>query len=319
MDVLARIAAEQLAHEGRIQHGVVSHRQLTGGGWDWPRIRTAVRRRELTRVHPRVYVDHTGPLTPSQRAWAAVLYAEPAALCLDWARGWPASGDVQVAVGRSRRLEAPEGVRLHRLTELDRMIRANTQPPRLALEHNVLLAVRLAAGESEVVGLLTDQVGRNGVTAAAVRRALELHRKVRFRGLVAEVLDDIENGSESVLERGYLTRIERPHGLPVPTRQARRGAERRDMDYEEFDLVVELDGRLHDTWSAGNRDAARDLVDVGAGKTVLRLRWHQVMVESCATAASLAAILGRRGWSGPATGCSPGCALSDAGSVTVSP
>jgi very-short-patch-repair endonuclease len=317
MDVMARIAAEQLAHERRVQCGVVSYEQLIAGGWDWPRIRRSVRRRELVRVHPRVYVDHTGPLTPEQRAWAAVLYARPAALCLAWATGRPTAGEVHVAVGRGRRLDAPEGVVIHEVAEVAQMIRANTSPPRLALEHNVLLAVGLAADESAAIGLLSEQVGRNGVTASSVRRALQLHRKVRFRALLQRLLDDIENGTESVLEHGYLTRVERPHGLPVPTRQARRGTERRDMLYAELALVVELDSRLHDTWAAGNNDARRDLADIQSGRTVLRLRWQQVMVESCATAAAIVTILVARGWSGRAVACSPGCPVSDVPSVTV--
>lgn len=317
MDVLARIAAEQLAHERRMQHGVVTYDQLVAGGWDWPAIRRAVRRRELVRVHPRVYVDHTGPLTAEQRAWAAVLHAQPAALCLGPASGRPNSGDVHVAVERSRRLDAPQGVVLHRVVGVEQMIRANTSPPRLALEHSLLPAIGRAADEGEVLALLTDQVGRSGVTAPLVRRAIGLHRRLRFKRLVLALLDDIENGTESVLEHGYLTRVERAHGLPAPVRQARRGSERRDMDYVDFALVVELDGRLHDTWAAGNRDAARDLADIRSGQTVLRLRWRQVMVESCATAASIEAILIQRGWTGTARPCSPGCPVGGLRSPTV--
>lgn len=317
MDVLARIAAEQLGYERRLQHGVVTYDQLVRGGWDWPAIRKAVRRRELVRVHPRVYVDHTGPLTPEQRAWAAVLHASPAALCLGWASGRPIAGDVHLAVERGRRIHPPEGVVLHQVVGLNRMIRANTSPPRLALEHNVLLAVGCATDEGEVLAVLTDQVGHRGVTPASVRRATEFHRRLPFKKLVLALLDDIENGTESVLEHGYLMRVERAHGLPAPIRQARRGSERRDMDYVDFGLVVELDSRLHDTWAAGARDAGRDLADIRAGRTVLRLRWQQVMVESCVTAASLATILTARGWTGAATPCSPTCPIGSLGSATV--
>lgn len=317
MDVLARIAAEQLAYERRRQHGVLTYDQLVAGGRDWPAIRRGVRRRELVRVHPRVYVDHTGPLTPEQRAWAAVLHAQPAALCLGWATGRPDSGDVHIAIGRGRRVDAPVGVTLHRVAELGRMIRANTYPPRLALEHNVLLSIGLADDDGRVLALLTDQVGRAGVTTASVRSAVHLHRRLRFKRLVLALLDDIEHGTESVLEHGYLTRVERAHGLPSPVRQARRGTERRDMDYADFGLIVELDGRLHDTWAAGNRDAARDLADIRAGRTVLRLRWQQVMVESCTTAASVATILARRGWAGAAMPCSATCPVRSSRSVTV--
>ena len=59
----------------RMQDGVASYAQLTASGLSRIDIDRAVRRNEFRRVHPRVYVNHSGPLTWEQRAWAAVLYA----------------------------------------------------------------------------------------------------------------------------------------------------------------------------------------------------------------------------------------------------
>lgn len=79
---------------------------------------------------------------------------------------------------------------------------------------------------------------------------------------MTEVLEDVATGVYSVLEHRYLTRVERPHGLPTARRQrvvrAGRGPAYRDVEYPTIGLVVELDGRLgHDwpktagmTWSA---------------------------------------------------------------------
>ena len=307
---LARMLAQQLAYEIEQQAGVVTHAQLVAGGWSWPRIRRAVRRRELVRVHPRVYVDHTGPLTDLQRAWAAVLTCAPAALCGPSAHELDA-GAIHVAVERARGRPAPEGVVLHHVVGLAEKIRAGTAPPRLAFEHNVVLGLQSTGTESDAVALLTDHIGRRGLTAAAVRRAVLAHPRLRHRKLVLALLDDIESGSESVLEHGFLTRVERPHALPEPVRQSvrrgRDGVERRDLEYAECGVVVELDGRLnHASWQAGNRDATRDLADQRDGRTVLRLRWRQVMVESCDTAAALGEILQRHGWTGRLRRC-PRC------------
>lgn len=311
--------AEQLAYERELQHGAVTYRQLVGSGWTWPMIRKALRRRELARVWGQVYVDHTGPLTPQQRAWAGVLHAEPAALCLSSAEDLSAEGPVHVAVERGRRLTKIEGIDLHQVTGLAGQIRFRSSPPRLTFEHNLLLRIQLAQDEEAVVGLLADHVGRRGVTVASMLRALELPRRQRHKRLVLEVLGDIATGVESVLERGWVRRVERPHRLPTPVRQAVRvvtgGVERRDMDYVEYGVVIELDGRLnHASWAAGNRDAARDLADLRTGRTVVRLRWRQVMVESCTTAASVGAILQRNGWAGAPIPCSPTC---PSGSTTV--
>ena len=68
-------AAELLAR----QDGVVSRQQLLSLGAARHDVERWLRRRDLTRVHPGVYVDHTGPLGWHQRAWAACLLHPPAA------------------------------------------------------------------------------------------------------------------------------------------------------------------------------------------------------------------------------------------------
>src|SRR5262245_46437779 len=66
------------------QDGVVARRQAVECGLTVNDIRRRVRRREWAPAgHPAVYVEHTGPLTWRQRAWAAVLYAWPSALAGD--------------------------------------------------------------------------------------------------------------------------------------------------------------------------------------------------------------------------------------------
>lgn len=311
---LARILRESLQMDRREQHGVVSWQQLREGGWSEGEIRTTVRRHQLVRVHPRVYVDHTGPLTPEQRAWAAVLWAAPAALCGDSALGVAQDApEVHVAIDHARGLRAPDGVVLHRVTDLSPLIRGGSRPPRLALEHNALVTIRAARSEAEVVAALVAAIGRRGTTAVSMRTALTHHPKLPRVALVRALLDDIEQGTESVLEHGFLVRVERPHGLPAPTRQVirRDGAERRDMEFAPYQLVVELDGRLnHASWQAGNRDAGRDLADLAGGRSVLRLRWTQVMEQACETAWLLGAALQTRGWTGAPVPCGQACPIT---------
>jgi hypothetical protein len=129
---------------------------------------------------------------------------------------------------------------------------------------------------------------------------------------VSALLDDIASGAESVLEHGYLARVERAHGLPRATRQverrARGGREYRDVEYADYAMVVELDGRLgHDSFGAQGRDADRDLADQVSGRHAVRLRWHQVFGTPCETAASLAVLLKRAGWTGAPRPCGPDC------------
>jgi hypothetical protein len=63
-----------------IQGGVISRRQLRELHAEDHDIRRLVRNRELTAIHPGVYVNHTGNPTWGQRACAAVLACWPAAL-----------------------------------------------------------------------------------------------------------------------------------------------------------------------------------------------------------------------------------------------
>lgn len=297
----------------RNQAGVISFRQWIDGGRARHLLAKALRRRELRQVHPRVYVDHTGPLTYRQRAWAATLYAG-GMLCLHSVSEETAGlGPIHVAIDRSRRVQPLADVVVHRVAQLAGKGLKGAQPPRLRAADNTIMLAGLAESDTDVVRILTD-AGRPPLrtSPAQLRAALARFPTVRRRQLIAALIEDVDSGVCSVLEHGYLTRVERAHHLPTPERQARRtsagGVQYRDMAYAEWGIDIELDGRLnHDSWAAGNRDAARDLDDVAAGRLALRLRWQQVMVDSCRTAGQVAAVLRSRGWTGTPEPCGPGC------------
>lgn len=56
-------AARLLRAHLLMQDGVASHAQLTAGGVTKTDIERRLRRKELRRVYPRIYVDHAGPMT----------------------------------------------------------------------------------------------------------------------------------------------------------------------------------------------------------------------------------------------------------------
>jgi hypothetical protein len=307
------------ARELELQDGVASRAQLTWGGYTPNDIRRAIRRREMQLVHRGVYVTHTGPPTWRQRAWAAVLYAEPAALCgtsvLEPSRTEDAAGPIHVAIDHRRRLDPPADIVVHRVVDLARQMFAGARPPRLKLEDNALLQARDATSEMEVIGLLTDTIGRRGVTTNAVRAALKRHPRLPRRSFIGDLLTDVDSGTCSVLEHAYLTRVERAHGLPTGSRQSERltpnGRELRDVEYEAYGLVVELDGRLnHESWRAQGRDADRDLDDLAlGGRLTARVRWPQVFDTQCRTAARVSQLLHQRGWQEAPRSCGDECSL----------
>lgn len=81
----------------------------------------------------------------------------------------------------------------------------------------------------------------------------------------------------------------------------------RDVEYEAWGLVVELDGRLfHESAQARDLDLDRDLEAAVLGAETLRISYGQVFDRGCITARKVAAVLGRRGWRSRAVKC-PDC------------
>jgi hypothetical protein len=299
------------------QDGVIARRQLLKDCRLAPHdLERMLRQRELADVHRAVFVNHTGPLTWPQRAWAAVLHAGPsAALYLRSAEEPPGDGPIHVAIDASRQVGPLEGVEIHRVHGLGPRVDWHRSPPRVRFEDNTLELAHRADTELDVIGVLTRAVGSRRTTPDRLREALARRTRIRRRSLVLAVLDDLAAGTCSVLEHGYLTRVERPHGLPEGTRQRRRvgadGVEYKDVEYEPFGLVVELDGRVgHGSWSAQARDADRDLDDHAEGRASVRLRWTQVFGTGCRTAERIGRILRRRGWAGEPRRCGPGCSAA---------
>jgi hypothetical protein len=295
------------------QSGVVSRRQLLEGGADDNDLRRWVRRRELARVHTGVYVDHTGPLTWSNRAWAAVLFHWPAALAHDSAIN--RAGDViHVAIDESRTATALPRVKVHRLVGFHERVQWNVGPPRVRLEDALLSRCAGTASRVDALAVLADACRRRITTPA--RLAAELRRRptVARRGWLIQVLDEAAEGVQSLLESGYRRRVEQAHRLPRPDRQrAERtedGVVHRDVTYQRFRLVIELDGRIghelsHDRWD----DQDRDLLVAGDEVMTLRLGWRHCESTPCRTAGRLARVLRTRGWRGMPRRCGPSCQL----------
>lgn len=297
------------------QAGVISRRQVLAAGLPNHHIRRMLRRREWARVHDGVYVDHTGPLTWRQRAWAAVLYAAPAALCLESALSQQGSViHVGVARGRAMLVE-PDGVRIHHLAHLHERTLWNVGPPRQRLEEAALDVASRAPSEFDAISILADVCQSRRTTAARLPRALDTRRRLRRRRWLRAVLIDIAEGSCSVLEHAYLRRVERAHGLPRAVRQHRSassvGVCYRDTEYGQR-LIVELDGRqFHDTAAARNRDFERDLDAAVDGRSTVRLSYQQALDRACHTAAKLARVMHRHGIAVTGHPCGPRCAFGE--------
>ncbi|MEZ0579193.1 hypothetical protein [Nocardioides sp. MH1] len=302
-----------------VQAGVVSRAQMITAGATDNDLRRLVRRRRLARVHPRVYVDHTGPLTWAQRAWAATLSCTPAALADESAiraaegpgrRRHDDGRPILVAVDHTRRVRAPVGVVAVRTVGLDDKVLWNASPPRMRTEHAVVRMASKASSDIDAVAFLADAVGARMTTGSRLADALASCARIGRRPFLEAVIADVTAGTCSTLERGYLDRVERPHALPTATRQFRdsvNGPLYRDALYVDLDLVVELDGRMyHSVARRHDADLERDLDAAVARLATIRLGWGQVFDRPCRTAASLGRIMAAHGWAGEVARC-PRC------------
>lgn len=245
-----------------LQDGVVSRSQLLAVGATSELIRCKVRTRAWVAIYPGVYVNHTGEPTWRQRAWAAVLDAAPAALGARSVIHFGA-GAVQVIVAKHRQVTKRPGVVVHMRNRFAESVDWNKGPPRLRIEEAALDLAAEAPTEQLAIAALTRVVNDRRTTAPRLLAALDLRQRISRRQLLTDILTDIAEGTCSVLEHRYLTKVERAHGFPVAERQVPTGVGRagyRDALYRDFGVVVELDGVLgHADAASRDRDLERDL------------------------------------------------------------
>src|SRR6185437_5072730 len=128
---------------------------------------------------------------------------------------------IHLTVSESRRVSRIPGIVVHRsrLAELERHPAAT--PPQTRIEHTVLDLAGAATRLDDACGWVTRALGRRLTTQERLRAALDQRRRLRWRGDLAELLSAELAGVNSVLEHRYVRDVERPHGLPPGTRQAR--------------------------------------------------------------------------------------------------
>jgi len=187
-------------------------------------------------------------------------------------------------------------------------------PPRSTVEETVPDLTQAAASFDDVCGWVTRAIARELTDEARLHAALTKRARLRWRADLTAVIEAAATGDHSVLEFRYHRDVERAHGLPEPGRQVpftekdgRRG--RRDRVYEEYGVIVELDGRLAHPRENRWKDKARDNAAAVKGKQSLRYGWTDVTQHLCATAAEVAGVLRLYGWDGRPRTCSPACVV----------
>lgn len=322
------------------QAGLVTVDQLKVAGWTPDAMLWQVTSGRWTRPHRGVYLTTPGRDDWEVTAVAALLaVGPPVCLCGESAgQAWgllskrppeaatagsrtgdtPQSGPrgeaVRVLVPLRRNNGAWDGIEVIRSRHYDDRVHPTEWPHRTTVEHTVF-DLALGHGPDRAIALMAKACQLRLTTEAKLAAVLERRVTQPHRKVLREALGLVGEGAESAAEVRYIRDVEKAHGLPRGIRQVPApGSRRRDSEYPDYGVVVEIDGRLgHVGWLNQQRDGRRDRQAAAIGKVTVRGGWPDLTPSACEFAAELAAIFGVRGWSGRARPCgSPRCRLLEA-------
>lgn len=175
-------------------------------------------------------------------------------------------------------------------------------PPRSVVDWAALRAASWASSDRAATTLLAMAVQQRLTTGERLRDVLEDVSAVRRIAHIRSVVSDICGGAEALSEIDF-ARLCRQRGLPEPSRQAARsgpgGRIYLDAVWEEYGVVVEIDGSQHREGLAMASDALRDNHLTIQGSRVLRIPVLGLVSEPDAFLAQLSEALQRGGWSPP--------------------
>jgi hypothetical protein len=309
------------------QERVFSVDQARALGWKDHELRWKVDSGRWQRVYRGVYATFPDPPSRSARLWAlvlligetAVLSHQTAAELHGFAPGSGGQIHVTVPAGKNpTRWHGLRGVVIHRSVN----VQADPQPwfrlPRTPAAQTVLDLIESARDLDDAYAWISRAVTTKAVTADMVAQALKQRKKASARAWLEDALTDVTDGVHFPLERRWVRDVERAHGLPTATRQARRsgadGMRFLDNLYRPYGLSVELDGAAFHAPEERDADYYRDNeTSISLDARVLRYGFRQVANHPCVPAAQFARALIKHGWPAKTLkACArPGCVVAE--------
>jgi hypothetical protein len=302
------------------QGNAIARRQGANSGINPRAMRSKVRNGRWQRLQRGVYAAFSGEPSRETMLWAALLRAGPDAVLSHQTAAErhglmdEPSSLISITVPATshpgRRARIP-GVVIRRSDAILRTKHPAMLPPCTRVEDTVLDLIEIAPTFDDAYMWICRAIGRRRTTADRIRVAMAARKKMRWRREMALALGDAEAGALSVLEYRYVHRVERPHGLPAARRQARivQGTSNRYLDnlYDAFRVCVELDGTAAHPADEQWRDKRRDNTNTVDDILTLRFGVLDLGDHRCETAAAVANLLRRRGWTGSLVACGPRC------------
>jgi very-short-patch-repair endonuclease len=276
----------------------VQRAQLLDSGVSRHTITTGIANGHLHRVHRGVYlVGHTA-LAPLAREQAALLACGDGAVVSHWSAAYvwgltERCPDLVHVTLVGRRCRPKDGICVHTTARLDRRdIRRRrgitlTAPARVLVDlaaDATLRQLEELVGEARVNGLLREGDLENTLERAGAKAGVAQARAF----LQAESEPSLTRSKAERLMRRLVQRA----GLPTPRTNARVAGYEVDFVWPAQRVIVEIDGyRFHGHRSAFERDRRKGLALAGAGYTVIRISWRQLVHDPLLVAAELARAL----------------------------
>jgi hypothetical protein len=301
------------------QHGVIASWQVRQAGLTSYRIAGLLRSGRWQRIGYGVYAAFTGLLPRDAVLWAAVLRTGPQSVLSHETAGglygiaYDSNKKVHVTVPHPQHVRPVPGLVIHRSSRFLQVADPGFRPPRTQIEETVFDLVETAQTFDDVVALIARSCQHRATTPFLLATAMERRPRMRWRKDIGVALADVASGVNSLLEFRYRRDVERAHGLPASDLQAAgtHGGKQvfRDVRYHKYWLLVELDGKASHPDEQRWKDKRRDNAAAADGYISLRYGWADVHERACETAAEVAAVLRRQGWTGTLRRCGPGCRL----------
>jgi hypothetical protein len=286
-----------IAALGAKQHGNVTRQQLLGLGLSSGAIENRLKAGRLHRVYPGVYGVGKPPVTPLERASAAVLACGPGAALSHrsamtlWGflKRW--ERPLHVTVLGDRR---PRGIEVHRSTALTRRDLTKQLGIRVTSPARTLL---------DAAPSLADKTLKRAVNDARLSTYLHL----------PDLADVIERFPRHVGAKRLSAVLSRPggptrsewedffpafcewHDLPVPLMSVRVAGYEVDALFPVERVIVELDSwEYHSSRDAFERDRDRDADNLAAGFETVRITWDRMVLTPSKEAKRLDVVLEAR-------------------------
>jgi len=287
------------------QDGILYRRQLRDLGLDRFDVRTEVRAGRWCKPTPSTVAMFTGALTQRQRWWVALLESGCSAAALDGATALQAAGLINfeaattISCPHGAKPRCVDGAVIHITEWRHSGDLVNVGIPRVRPETAATRGALWARTDRQAALILIMAVQQRLTTAKRLQWELgRIHRHPR-RQLVHELIADLTDGVQALGELDF-ARMCRHRGLPAPSRQVvRRGSRGRsylDVYFDDYALVVEIDGIGHLGGLQPVDDALRQNAVSLCADTVLRIPVLGLRVAADAFLDQVADGLVARGW-----------------------